>query len=57
MEYRSITIKGNFKKSLMKIGIVGTGNWGKKIIKKLRELGCQIKIIKRNDSFIKELLI
>ena len=54
MEYRSITIKGNFKKSLMKIGIVGTGNWGKKIIKKLRELGCQIKIIKRNDSFIKE---
>ena len=54
MEYRSITIKGNFKKSLMKIGIVGTGNWGKKIIKKLRELGCQIKIIKRKDSFIKE---
>ena len=54
MEYCSLTIEGNFKKSLMKIGIVGTGNWGKKIIKKLRELGYQIKIIRRKDNFIKE---
>ena len=40
MEYRS-TLSRNFKKSLMKIGIVNTGY--KKIIKKLRELGIRLK--------------
>ena len=39
----------------MKIGVIGSGNWGKKIIKKLRELNYSVKIISRKDNFKKEI--
>ncbi len=39
----------------MKIGVIGSGNWGKKIIKKLRELNYCVKIISRKDNFKKEI--
>lgn len=39
----------------MKIGVIGSGNWGKKIIKKLKELNYSVKIIKRKDNFKKEI--
>jgi len=39
----------------MKIGVIGSGNWGKKIIKKLRKLNYSVKIISRKDNFKKEI--
>lgn len=39
----------------MKIAVVGSGNWGKKIIKKLRYLNYSVKIIGRKDDFKKEI--
>jgi len=35
----------------MKIVVIGSGNWGKKIIKKIRELNYSVKIITRKDNF------
>ena len=39
----------------MRVGLVGNGRWGKKIKKKLIELGHSVRIVKRKQSLIKKL--
>ena len=39
----------------MRIGLVGNGKWGKKIKKKIIELGHSVKVIKKKDNLIDKL--
>jgi hypothetical protein len=39
----------------MKTGLVGNGRWGKKIKKKLIELGCSVKVVKRKENLLEKL--
>jgi len=39
----------------MKTGLVGNGRWGKKIKKKLLELGHSVKIVKRKENLLEKL--
>ncbi len=39
----------------MRVGLVGNGRWGKKIKKKLIELGHSVQLVKRKESLIKKL--
>jgi|TARA_Y100000294_G_scaffold177753_1_gene204626 hypothetical protein len=39
----------------MRIGLVGNGKWGKKIKKKIIELGHSVKVIKKKDNLVDKL--